>query len=287
MNRTGFKAVPPNRHVAQWLPTHHAMTVSFLGTKGGTGTTTMAVNLGAEIRRVTDRTTVVVDLKPAPGDVALYLGLRPRFTLTHMLDKLAWRDVGLLHGMLTPHGCGVDVLAAGDEWGRPGGRDAEGVDAALSCLRATHQWVIVDAGSTLTPASAVALQSSDMVVLVANPDVPCLRNLQRLLDAVRLSGVSGDQLRVLLNRASDHDALSIAQIESVLGLTLDWRIPSDYRTVSAAITSGTPVRAVRSGDLPRYLEAVARAIGGETYEVPSLPTSSTTVAPREDSGASQ
>jgi pilus assembly protein CpaE len=263
------------------------MTVSFLGTKGGTGTTTMAVNLGAEIRRVTDRTTVVVDLKPAPGDVALYLGLRPRFTLTHMLDKLAWRDVGLLHGMLTPHGCGVDVLAAGDEWGRPGGRDAEGVDAALSCLRATHQWVIVDAGSTLTPASAVALQSSDMVVLVANPDVPCLRNLQRLLDAVRLSGVSGDQLRVLLNRASDHDALSIAQIESVLGLTLDWRIPSDYRTVSAAITSGTPVRAVRSGDLPRYLEAVARAIGGETYEVPSLPTSSTTVAPREDSGAAQ
>jgi pilus assembly protein CpaE len=201
-----------------------------------------------------------------------------------VLDKLAWRDVGLLHGMLTPHACGVDVMAAGEEWGRPGGRDAEGVDATLSCLRATHQWVMVDAGSTLTPASAVALQSSDLVVLVANPDVPCLRNLQRLLDAVRLAGVSADQLRVLLNRASDHDALSIAQIESVLGLTLDWRIPSDYRTVSAAITSGTPVR---SGELPRHLEAVARAIGGETYEAPSGATSSTMVAPREDSGASQ
>ena len=126
--------------------------------------------------------------------------------------------------------------------------------------------MIVDAGSTLTPASAVAVQSSDLVVLVANPDVPCLRNLQRLLDAVRLSGVSADQLRVLLNRASDHEGLSIAQIEGVLGLTLDWRIPSDYRTVSAAITSGTPVRAVRTGDLLRHLEAVARAIGGETYE---------------------
>ena len=263
------------------------MTVSFLGTKGGTGTTTMAVNLGAEIRRVTDRTTVLVDLKPAPGDVALFLGLRPRFTLSHVLDKLAWRDVGLLHGLLTPHSCGVDVLAAGEEWGQPAARDAEGIDATLACLRATHHWVIVDAGSTLTPASAVALQSSDLVVLVANPDVPCLRNLQRLLDAVRLSGVSADQLRVLLNRASDHDALSIAQIESVLGLTLDWRIPSDYRTVSAAITSGTPVRAVRSGDLPRHLEAVARAIGGENYELPASSTSSTTVAPSEDSGASQ
>lgn len=234
------------------------MTVSFLGTKGGTGTTTMTVNLGAEIRRVTGGTTVLVDLKPAPGDVALYLGLRPRFTLAHALDKLAWRDIGLLHGMLTPHSCGVDVLAAGEEWGRPAARDAEGIDATLSCLSATHQWVIVDAGSTLTPASEVAVQSSDLVVLVANPDVPCLRNLQRLLDAVRLSGVSADQLRILLNRASDSEGLTIAQIDSALGLTVDWSVPSDYRNVSAAITSGTPVRA---GEMVRHLEAVARAIG--------------------------
>jgi pilus assembly protein CpaE len=263
------------------------MTVSFLGTKGGTGTTTMTVNLGAEIRRVTDRPTVLVDLKPAPGDVALFLGLRPRFTLTHALDKLAWRDVGLLQGLLTPHACGIDVMAAGEEWGRPAARDAEGVDATLACLRATHQWVVVDAGSTLTPATAVALQCSDLVVLVANPDVPCLRNLQRLLDAVRLAGVSAEQLRVLLNRASDHDGLSAAQIEGVLGLTLDWRIPSDYRTVSGAITSGVPVRALRGGDLVRHVEAVARAIGGEVYEAPASPASSTTVAPRPDSGASQ
>jgi pilus assembly protein CpaE len=263
------------------------MTVSFLGTKGGTGTTTMTVNLGTEIRRVTDGTTVLVDLKPAPGDVALFLGLRPRFTLTHAFDKLAWRDVGLLQGLLTPHPCGVDVMAAGDEWGRPAARDAEGVDATLSCLRATHQWVVVDAGSTLTPATAVALQCSDLVVLVANPDVPCLRNLQRLLDAVRLAGVSADQLRVLLNRSSDHDGLSVSQIESVLGLTLDWRIPSDYRTVSSAITSGVPVRSLRGGELVRHFEAVARAIGGDVYETPESPESSTTVAPRPDSGASQ
>jgi pilus assembly protein CpaE len=263
------------------------MTVSFLGTKGGTGTTTMAVNLGAELRRVTDRTTVLVDLKPAPGDVALFLGLRPRFTLTHALDKLAWRDVGLLHGLLSPHACGVDVLAAGEEWGRPSARDSEGLDATLSCLRATHHWVIVDAGSTLTPSSVVALQASDLVVLVANPDVPCLRNLQRLVDAVRLSGVAAGQLRVLLNRAAEQDGLSTAQIEQVLGLTLDWRIPSDYRTVSAAITSGVPIRSIRGGDVGRHLEAVARAIGGETYEEPPVETNSTTVAPRADSGASQ
>ena len=57
------------------------MIVSFLGTKGGTGTTTLAVNCAADIRRTTNRPTVVVDLKSGPGDVALFLGLRPRHSL--------------------------------------------------------------------------------------------------------------------------------------------------------------------------------------------------------------
>ena len=42
------------------------MIVSFLGTKGGTGTTTLAVNCAADIRRITNRSTVVVDLKSGP-----------------------------------------------------------------------------------------------------------------------------------------------------------------------------------------------------------------------------
>lgn len=263
------------------------MIVSFLGTKGGTGTTTMTVNIGAEVRRVTDRATVVMDLKPAPGDVALFLGVRPRFTLTHLLDRLAWRDPGLMAAYLTGHACGVDVLAAGEEWGRPSARDAEGIEATLQCLRSAYEFVFVDAGSTLTPTTAVALQASDLVVLVANPDVPCLRNLQRLIDAVRLSGVSTDQLRVLLNRASEFGAVSMKQIEGVLGTTIDWTVPSDYRTVAAAVTSGVPVRSLRVTELQRHLEAVARAIAGDGYEAPALLTSTAIVAPSEDSGASQ
>jgi len=68
------------------------MIVSYLGTKGGTGTTTLAVNGAADIRRITGRSTVVVDLKIGPGDVALFLGLRPRHSLLTAIDHLAWID---------------------------------------------------------------------------------------------------------------------------------------------------------------------------------------------------
>lgn len=273
--------------MAQPLRLGFRMTVTFLGTKGGTGTTTMTVNVGAELRRITARPTVLVDMKAAPGDVALYLGVRPRYTLTHLLDRVAWRDPGLLSGYLSSHACGVDVLAAGDEWGRPSARDAEGLEATLHALRASHAFVVVDAGSTLTPATAAALQASDLVVLVANPDVPCLRNLQRLIDAVRLSGVSGEQLRVLLNRASEYGVVSVAQIEDVLGMSIDWSVPSDYRTVAAAVTSGEPIRSLRGTELQRHVEAIARAMAGEAYTVGPPSARIAIVAPSEDSGASQ
>ena len=56
------------------------MIATFFGTKGGTGTTTLAVNCAADIRRLSGRSTLIVDAKQAPGDVAVFLGLRPRYS---------------------------------------------------------------------------------------------------------------------------------------------------------------------------------------------------------------
>src|SRR5688572_33101251 len=101
------------------------MIVSYLGTKGGTGTTTMAVNGAADIRRLTNRSTVIVDLKSGPGDVALFLGVRARHSVLTALDHLAWIDPAMLSRYVVEHECGVHVLAAGDEFGRPGLREAD------------------------------------------------------------------------------------------------------------------------------------------------------------------
>jgi hypothetical protein len=51
------------------------MVLTFLGTKGGTGTTTLAINCAADLHRLSLRPTVVVDLKPGTGDVGLFLNL--------------------------------------------------------------------------------------------------------------------------------------------------------------------------------------------------------------------
>ena len=160
------------------------------------------------------------------------------------------------------HECGLHVLAAGDEFGRPASRDVDAVEQMLRALNSIYDYVILDVGTSLMMPAATALQLSDTILLVANPDVPCLRNLQRLIDAVKTAGVPGERLQIVLNRASEFGVLSTAQIERVLGLSISFSVNSDYRTVASAVNSGVPVSALRASEINGQLDAIARAIAG-------------------------
>ena len=236
------------------------MVVSFLGTKGGTGTTTLAVNCAAELRRVTGLPTAIVDLKPGTGDVGLFLGVRSKFTLLDLLDQLNWIDPLALPGLLARHGCGLDVLPAAADYGRPGSADAPDIAHAIVTLQHTYDYVVVDAGSTLSPCSAAALHVSDEVHLVANPDLPCLRNLQRLRDLVAVAGVPERSVRYVLNRTSDVEVVPLREIEEALGRHIDYRFTSDYRTVATALNAGVPLSSLKPGALRAEFDTFARAI---------------------------
>lgn len=238
------------------------MIITFLGTKGGTGTTTMTVNSAADIHRLSGRRTIVVDIKQGPGDVAVFLGLRPRYSIVELIDQMGWSDRALASRFVAEHDSGIHILAASEGFGRPNGKDAEAVDQTLRCLASMYDFVVVDGGSTLTSSTSAALASSDVVMLVANPDVPCLRNLQRLTDALRLARVVPERVRILLNRTSENGVLPVSQIERVLSQSIDFQVPSDYRTVAAAVNTGVPVSCLRPTELHQQLDVLARSLIG-------------------------
>jgi pilus assembly protein CpaE len=234
--------------------------ITFLGTKGGTGTTTMAVNCAADIHRLSQRPTLIVDARQGPGDVAVFLGLRPRHSLVELIDQVGWSDRARASHYIAEHDSGLHVLPASEGFGRPNSRDVEGVEQSLACVSALYEFVVIDAGSTLSSSAVAALTAADLVVMVANPDLPCLRNLQRLTDALRLAGVAPERMRVLLNRTSDNGVLPVSQIEKVVGRPMDFQITSDYRTVAAAVNTGVPVSCLRPTDLHGQLESMARTL---------------------------
>jgi pilus assembly protein CpaE len=247
------------RETAQGAKPSATMMV-FFGAKGGAGTTTIAVNCGVELARLSKRMTVILDLKPGLGEVGLFLGVRPRFTLIDAIDNLHRLDREFLKELVIKHKSGLEILAGSDQFDRPGSADGGAIEELFRLLARQYEYIVVDAGSQINSCTVPALFTADRMFLVANPDVPSVRNAQRLLDRVRQLGACGERVRVLLNRAAEPFPIPAKQIESALGHPIHHTFPSDYKTVSAALNSGVPLALAGNSDMATQFDRFTRKI---------------------------
>ena len=180
-------------------------------------------------------------MKACLGEVALFLGVRPRFTLLDAIENLHRLDKDFLKELTAKHKSGLDILAGSEQFDRPNAQDAAAIEELLRVLTKMYDFIVIDAGNTINALAVSALYAADTVFLIANPDVPSIRNAQRLVDRVRQLGAGSERVKILLNRTSDNLLIAPKQIETALGYGIHHSFASDYRTVSTALNSGVPV----------------------------------------------
>ena len=234
----------------------------FLGAKGGSGTTTVAVNCAVEIARLSKRPTAILDLKPCLGEVALFLGVRPRFTVLDAIENLHRLDREFLRELMSRHKSGLDILAGSEQFDRPNAQDAVAVEELLRVLGKLYDYIVIDAGNLINACAVAALYAADTVFLVANPDVPSIRNAQRLVDRVRQLGAGSERIRVLLNRTTDQHLIAPKQIETALGYGIHHSFSSDYRTVSTALNSGVPLTLTNHSEISAQFGSFTKQLLG-------------------------
>ncbi len=248
-----------------------ATTLVFFGAKGGAGTTTVSVNCGVELARLSKKSTVIVDLKPGLGEVALFLGVRPRYSLLDAIDNLHRLDREFLRELVVRHKSGLEILAGSDQFDRPGAADGGAIEELFRLLARQYEYILVDAGSQINSCTVAALYTADTIFLIANPDVPSIRNAQRLLDRVRQLGACGERVRVLLNRAAEPYPIPPKQIEGALGHPIHHTFPSDYKTVSTALNSGVPLALTGDSDIASQFDHFTRHILEPGAPAPAVP----------------
>jgi pilus assembly protein CpaE len=243
-----------------------SVTLAFFGAKGGAGTTTVAVNSAVELARLTKRPAIVLDLKACLGEVALFLGVRPRFTVLDAIENLHRLDKDFLKELVARHKSGLDILAGSEQFDRPGAQDAGAIEELLRVLARLYDYVVIDAGNLISSCAIAALYAADTIFLVANPDVPSIRNAQRLVDRVRQLGAGSERVRILLNRVSDQHLIAPKQIETALGYAIHHSFPSDYHTVSTALNSGVPLTLANNSEIAAHFERFTRQLLGAPPE---------------------
>ncbi len=234
--------------------------LSFFGVKGGVGTTTLAVNSAIEIARTSKRPTLIIDMHQFLGEVALFLGVRPRFTLVDALDNLHRLDSEFLRELVVKHKTGLDILAGGEQSDRPNAHDSASFEQLLQILGRTYDYIIVDAGLLTSSCAEIAVFAADSIYVVTNPDIACVRNAHRVVDRMIQLGAGRDRLKLLLNRLSDDHEIGPKQIETTLGHSVHTIFPSDYSVVSSALNSGVPLTMSNHSALAAQFTALTKEI---------------------------
>lgn len=210
--------------------------------KGGVGTTTVAVNLADALACAHPQGRVAVaDLVVSGGEARLLLNVDPAYDLSYVAERADQIDRELLNSVLVPAADGIWLLAAPDRPEAEDTVDASVVSAILQLLKQSYNYTVLDCERVLNDRTLAALDVADRIVLLTQLTVASLRSTQRSLAIFRRLGYPNDKLCVVVNRFQSGEVISPADAAEVLKSEIFFKLPNDYKIASDAATRGIPV----------------------------------------------
>lgn len=243
------------------LPSSDKLIV-IMGAKGGVGTTTVSVNLGAQLASFGKKRTTLLDFARPLGNVHLLLDLHPRFGVRDAAENLARLDSHFFNGLLTHHKTGLEVLCGATQPEELQRVDVGSLERVVNVAQNSSDLVLVDMGSQFSSEWSKMLQMARMILLVAEANVPALWTLERRLLALKGFGIEPERARVIVNRWHKGDDEVLESIQKNIGRPVFACLPNDFRKASYAMNLGAPIEENHNNALSsRYRQIASQLLG--------------------------
>jgi pilus assembly protein CpaE len=229
---------------------------TIVNAKGGSGATTVAVNLALALQAAHGN-VALVDLATL-GHAALHLNLKAAFTVADAIRNLHRMDSSLLDSFMTRHTGGLQLLAGANA---PASAEPSTAEyARLFDMLAGHfRYIVVDASSRVDGATRLVGNLSEKVLLVAHADVASLWSAARIVQF--LGETNGkERVKLVLNRFRKIPGFHESDAETASGASLLWRIPNQYFAVSSAIDRGIPLMNQNHTEIARAFSGLAATL---------------------------
>lgn len=224
-------------------------TLSGLGTqvvtcfslKGGAGTTTVAVNIASHAATRLGRRTLLLDFDTVSGDVALACGIDPSLTLFDLVCDRGDLDPEKLASYVTVHPqTGMHVLPA-----PPRPEDAEmlrerSLHELIAVARHTYELIVIDTPASFDRTTLTALDRTDTLLVVTNPNVTALKATSLTLDILRRLRFASAKTHVVLNHPRPASRGESRLAGDAIGRVPSHAIPFDP-AAPRAFDQGTPL----------------------------------------------
>jgi pilus assembly protein CpaE len=243
-------------------PVELGRTIAILAPSGGSGCSTLAVNVATVLAKVHE-SAVLWDLKLEAGDLAALLDLKPTHTLADVCQNVTRLDRVMFERCLVRHASGVQLLAPPRDFAALRHVTPEGVRQALSLARVIFPYVVVDLDHSLRDEQVQVVRQADVILVVLRLDFTSLRNTRRTLNYLSQLGVSADRIHVVANRYGQPKEVPAAKAEEALERKIFHYVPDDPKTINRANNSGVPaVLEYPSASVSKSVMKLAHSING-------------------------
>jgi pilus assembly protein CpaE len=223
-------------------------TIAILGATGGSGASTIAVNLASTFAREHGG-AILIDLRLETGDLAALLDLEPQHTISDLCSGYSTPDRDMLEQSFVSHGCGLRLLASPrrqasairskSSMSGPG-VTTDTIREVLNLARTMSPHTVVEVNSTFREEQTQALRMADTVLLVFRLDFTSLRNTRRVLEHLDSVGIDRTRVRLVGNRHSQQNSIKSSDAEEALDSKLFHIVPDDPNAMNIASNVGEP-----------------------------------------------
>jgi pilus assembly protein CpaE len=241
--------------------------IAICGATGGVGTTSLAVNLGCALAAEPKNTVALVDIDLCLGDADVFLDTIPDYTLVDVAQNVTRLDFTLLKRSLTKHSSGLYLLPRPVQLEDVQHITPEDIRRVIGLLKATFSHVIIDCSKGYTAIDMVALETANDVLLVTQLDLPCLRNVVRLMMSFgKVPGLK-EKIRIVVNRVGLDNQIGLKKAQETIGREIFWQLPNDYRTMVEVRNNGVPLlEQAPKAAITQAVTALADALNGNKKE---------------------
>jgi pilus assembly protein CpaE len=240
--------------------------VAITGTRGGAGTSTIATNLAWIVSTEMHRHTVLLDTDLYSGTTALNLNVKHSSSLCSALQSPERIDQLLIERSAQKAGERLHVLSAVEAYDKIMPYESRSAALLAEALRARYNFVIVDAGSKLQNFARDTLYLATQKVMIVDPSMIGIRNLERML-GMPAGPQQSPRVLMVLNQAGRPGGLSQAYLEQTLGLRFDAVIPDMPRIIPRSTQYGQAAAALK-GPFRNAIMQLATTLGANAAAVP-------------------
>jgi pilus assembly protein CpaE len=209
--------------------------------RGGTGASTLAVNLGLSLSNLWGR-TILLDLTMTAGQVALMLNMNLRRTWADIARfKPGEADAESIQSVISLHESGLAFIAAPTFPEEGEALRGDNLATVLTLLKSQYDYIIADLPHDFSEVALAALDAADLILMVGTPDMASIRATAAALDSYTKLGYSKEKIRPLLNATFPRSSLSKEKIEAAMGMEFVASVPHVPDLVVEAINFGRPL----------------------------------------------